>query len=104
MFQVISQRYERGSIALTTNKPFKQWAAIFNNDSTIASAVLDRLLHHADTILIEAPSYRMKDLAGEEAARAACRAGSLRVEKSIEVRLKNFFTTLVNLDRESTKS
>lgn len=65
LFQVISQRYERGSIALTTNKPFKQWAAIFNNDSTIASAVLDRLLHHADTILIEAPSYRMKDQAGD---------------------------------------
>lgn len=50
---------------MTTNKPFKQWAAIFNNDSTIASAVLDRLLHHADTIVIEAPSYRMKDKAGD---------------------------------------
>lgn len=61
LFQVISQRYERGSIALTTNKPFKQWSSIFNNDSTIASAVLDRLLHHADSIVIEAPSYRMKD-------------------------------------------
>jgi DNA replication protein DnaC len=61
LFQVISQRYERGSIALTTNKPFKQWASIFNNDSTIASAVLDRLLHHAETVLIEGPSYRMKD-------------------------------------------
>ena len=61
LFQVISQRYERGSIALTTNKPFKQWASIFNNDSTIASAVLDRLLHHADTVVIEATSYRMKD-------------------------------------------
>ena len=61
LFQVISQRYERGSIILTTNKPFKQWAAIFNNDSTIASAVLDRLLHHAETIVIEGSSYRMKD-------------------------------------------
>jgi DNA replication protein DnaC len=61
LFQVISQRYERGSILLTTNKPFKQWASIFNNDSTIASAVLDRLLHHAETILIEGTSYRMKD-------------------------------------------
>jgi DNA replication protein DnaC len=61
LFQVISQRYERGSIVLTTNKPFKQWASIFNNDGTIASAVLDRLLHHADTIVIEAASYRMKD-------------------------------------------
>jgi DNA replication protein DnaC len=61
LFQVISQRYERGSIVLTTNKPFKQWASIFNNDSTIASAVLDRLLHHAETVVIEGPSYRMKD-------------------------------------------
>ncbi len=61
LFQVISQRYERGSIVLTTNKPFKQWATIFNNDGTIASAVLDRLLHHADTVIIEGPSYRMKD-------------------------------------------
>lgn len=64
LFQVISQRYERGSIVLTTNKPFKQWPSIFNNDSTIASAVLDRLLHHAETILIEGPSYRMKDQDG----------------------------------------
>jgi DNA replication protein DnaC len=61
LFQVISQRYEQGSIVLTTNKPFKQWPSIFNNDSTIASAVLDRLLHHAQTIVIEGSSYRMKD-------------------------------------------
>ena len=62
LFQVISQRYECGSIILTTNKPFKQWATIFNNDSTITSAVLDRLLHHAETIVIEGSSFRMKDL------------------------------------------
>ncbi len=61
LFQVISQRYERGSTIVTTNKPFKQWPSIFNNDSTIASAVLDRLLHHAETVVIEGPSYRMKD-------------------------------------------
>ena len=61
LFQIISQRYERGSIVLTTNKPFKQWASIFNNDSTIASAVLDRLLHHAETVIIEGSSFRMKD-------------------------------------------
>ncbi len=61
LFHVISQRYERGSIVLTTNKPFKQWASVFNNDSTIASAVLDRLLHHAETVVIEGTSYRMKD-------------------------------------------
>jgi DNA replication protein DnaC len=61
LFQIISQRYERGSIVLTTNKPFKQWASIFNNDSTVASAVLDRLLHHADLVVLEGFSYRMKD-------------------------------------------
>ena len=61
LFQVISARYEHGSIVLTTNKPFKQWATIFNNDSTLASAVLDRLLHHTKTIVIEGSSYRMKE-------------------------------------------
>ena len=61
LFQVISQRYERGSIILTTNRIYKEWPEIFNNDSTLTSAVLDRLLHHADTVPIEGKSYRMKD-------------------------------------------
>ena len=61
LFQVISGRYEHGSILLTTNKPFNQWASIFNNDNTLASAVLDRLLHHAQTVIIEGNSYRMKE-------------------------------------------
>jgi len=61
LFQVISQRYERGSIVITSNKAFKQWPSIFNGDSTITSAVLDRLLHHAETTIIEGSSYRMKD-------------------------------------------
>jgi DNA replication protein DnaC len=61
LFQVISQRYERGPIILTTNKLYKKWAEIFNNDSTLTSAVLDRLLHHAETVMIEGKSYRMKD-------------------------------------------
>jgi DNA replication protein DnaC len=61
LFQVISARYERGSIILTTNKAFKQWPAIFNGDSTITSAVLDRLLHHGHTVVLEGSSYRMKD-------------------------------------------
>lgn len=61
LFQVFSQRYERGALLLTTNQPYKNWARIFNNDSVIASAVLDRLLHHAETVVIEGKSYRMKD-------------------------------------------
>lgn len=62
LFQVVSQRYERGSIVLTTNRPFKRWAQIFNNDSTLTSALLDRLLHHAEVVVIEGPSFRGKDL------------------------------------------
>ena len=61
LFQIISQRYERGSTILTTNRVYKKWAEIFNNDSTLTSAVLDRLLHHAETVTIEGKSYRMKD-------------------------------------------
>jgi DNA replication protein DnaC len=61
LFQVISQRYEHGSIILTTNKIYKKWTPTFNNDSTLTSAVLDRLLHHAETVCIEGKSYRMKD-------------------------------------------
>jgi DNA replication protein DnaC len=61
-FQVVSQRYERGSIILTTNKSFKRWPEILNHDSTLASALLDRLLHHAEVCVIEGPSYRGKDL------------------------------------------
>ena len=61
LFQVISARYECGSIVLTTNKTFKQWSSIFNNDSTLTSAVLDRLLHHAEPVMIEGTSCRMKE-------------------------------------------
>lgn len=61
LFQVFSQRYETGSTIVTTNQPYKHWPKIFNNDSTLTSAVLDRLLHHAETIIVEGRSYRMKD-------------------------------------------
>ena len=61
LFQIISQRYERGSIVLTTNKVYRNWPSMFNNDSTLTSALLDRILHHAETVILEGKSYRMKD-------------------------------------------
>ena len=61
LFQVISGRYERGAIVITTNRAYKHWPEIFNNDSTLTSALLDRLLHHAETVIIEGKSHRMKD-------------------------------------------
>ena len=60
LFQIISARYERGSIVLTSNRAFKDWGKTFNNDNTIASAVIDRLAHHSEVILIEGDSYRMR--------------------------------------------
>lgn len=61
LFQVISQRYERGSLIITTNKAYKNWPEIFNHDAGITSAILDRVLHHAETVVIEGRSFRMKD-------------------------------------------
>mgnify|MGYP001160351997 CR=1 FL=1 len=65
LFQVISQRYERGSTLITTNRVFKKWAEIFNNDSTLTTALLDRLLHHCEVVRIEGHSYRQKDQIAE---------------------------------------
>ena len=61
LFQVVSLRYERGSIILSSNKPFKDWCEIFHNDAAVTSAILDRLLHHSEVIIIKGKSYRMKN-------------------------------------------
>ena len=61
LFQVISGRYERGATIITSNRAYKHWPGIFNNDSTLTSALLNRLLHHAETAIIEGKSHRMKD-------------------------------------------
>lgn len=60
-FQIISKRYERGSVILTSNKSFGQWAEVMAGDVTIASAILDRLLHHSTTVNIKGESYRLKE-------------------------------------------
>jgi DNA replication protein DnaC len=60
-FQLVSKRYERGSIIVTSNKPFEQWGEIFN-DEVVAAAILDRLLHHSYPFLINGKSYRLKNL------------------------------------------
>ncbi|NOY82147.1 MAG: ATP-binding protein [Kiritimatiellaeota bacterium] len=60
LFQIVGGRYERSSIILTTNRIFKDWATVFNNDAALASVVLDRLLHHHRHVIIEGTSYRMR--------------------------------------------
>jgi DNA replication protein DnaC len=62
LFQVVSSRYERNSIILTTNKVPAQWASTFNNDSALASAILDRLSHHCHSIVLEGESYRTRQI------------------------------------------
>jgi len=61
LFQVVAARYESGSIVLTTNRAFREWGTLFDVDNTLATALIDRLMHHGDALLIKGDSYRMKD-------------------------------------------
>jgi DNA replication protein DnaC len=60
VFQLVSRRYERGSMIITSNKSFAEWGSVLGDD-VLATAILDRLLHHCDIIAINGPSYRLKD-------------------------------------------
>ena len=59
-FQLISSRYERASLIVTSNKPFGRWGEIFG-DETVAAAMIDRLVHHAEVISLKGDSYRLKN-------------------------------------------
>jgi len=61
MFQVVAARYERGSTVITTNRPFRDWGKTFDLDNTLATALIDRLMHHGEAVVIEGKSYRLKD-------------------------------------------
>lgn len=67
LFQVVARRYERKSLVLTTNLPFRDWPTIFPN-ATCATALIDRVIHHADVIAIEGQSYRLRQ--AEDRSRA----------------------------------
>ena len=77
LFQVVSQRYLKGSIVLTTNLGISSWGKVFNGDAMVAGAMLDRLLHRSVVVDITGDSYRMRShRARAEAVRKAVRAGS----------------------------
>ena len=59
-FQLVSSRYERASLIVTSNKPFGRWGEVFGDD-VVAAAMIDRLVHHADVVAIKGDSYRLKD-------------------------------------------
>jgi DNA replication protein DnaC len=60
LYEIISERYERGSLIITSNRAFEEWAEVFGNE-LLASAALDRLTHHAHTLIIRGESYRQRD-------------------------------------------
>ncbi len=60
-FEVIAKRYEKGSLIITTNKPFEQWSDIFA-EQTLAQAILDRIVHYSTVIKINRNRYRAKDV------------------------------------------
>ena len=60
LFELVSRRYEAKSTLVTTNKPFAQWAEVFPNAACVVSLV-DRLVHHAEVVVIEGESYRLKE-------------------------------------------
>jgi DNA replication protein DnaC len=61
-FRLVSTRYERGSIVLTSNKHVRDWPAIFADDEILTTAILDRLLHHVHVLSIDGRSYRLREL------------------------------------------
>lgn len=61
LFQVIAKRYERGSIIITSNLAFSDWATTLADDATLTAALLDRLLHHSHIVTLKGESYRLKD-------------------------------------------
>jgi len=61
LFQVVAARYESGSVVVSTNRAFRDWGTTFDVDNTLASAMIDRLMHHGEPIVIRGESYRMKD-------------------------------------------
>lgn len=65
LYEIISERYERASIIVTSNRAFEEWAEVFGND-LLASAALDRLTHHTHTLTIRGSSYRQRQRRKEE--------------------------------------
>ncbi|MFN9036431.1 MAG: ATP-binding protein [Planctomyces sp.] len=58
--QTFVARYESGSIVITTNRPFRDWGRIFDVDNTLATAMIDRLMHHGEAMVIQGSSFRTK--------------------------------------------
>lgn len=74
-FEVVAKRYENGSVIVTTNLSFGQWASAFSNDNALTVALLDRLLHHSHIVQIQGDSYRLREKR---------LSGSIRLDSSLQ--------------------
>jgi DNA replication protein DnaC len=81
LFEVVSKRHERAPIVLTTNKPFAEWNEVFPNSSCV-TALVDRLVHRAEIVVIEGQSYRAKEAKERASRRASARSGRAAESKS----------------------
>ncbi len=72
LFEVINRRYEQASTVITTNKPFAEWSDVFPNAACVVT-LIDRLVHHAEIVQIEARSFRLKEAEEQRAQRAQAR-------------------------------
>ena len=72
-FQLISRRYDRGSVLITSNRPVREWGEVFG-DQVVATAILDRLLHHSPVLTVRGDSYRMRE---------KCRSGLIKTSSAV---------------------
>ena len=98
LFEIVSRRHEQRSIILTTNRPFAEWNEVFPNSSSV-TALVDRLLHHAEIVKIEGESYRAKEAkerAAEKARKRAARSKKGTAARKSVARGKNGTATPQN--------
>jgi len=79
LYEIITQRYEKGSLIITSNRAFEEWGEIFSND-LLASAALDRLTHHSHTLVIRGDSYRQRSRRKEFASISSSSDAPLKPE------------------------
>lgn len=80
LFEIVSRRYEEKSILLTTNKPFKEWADVFPNATSVVTLV-DRLVHRCEIVTVEGASYRLKESKQHAKDRAKKRSAAKRTRR-----------------------
>ncbi|MFN7869498.1 MAG: ATP-binding protein [Planctomyces sp.] len=83
LFQVVAARYESGSIVITTNRPFRDWGRIFDVDNTLATAMIDRLMHHGEAMVILGSSFRTQGETRDEESHPRLHVAQIELAASV---------------------